>query len=84
MSLSHYVTVLIIFASNVISVLRRIFSRDFHRGYEGLTPEQRREIFGYEDDDIDQDIEAIATFADGEDITDYDVEAFVDEDQLFE
>lgn len=60
----------------------RIFSPDFHKGYDGLSVEQRREIFGH-DDVEDRDMEEIKSYIDGEDLTDYDVEAVVDEDQLF-
>ena len=63
-----------------------MFSKDFRKGYDGLTLEQRKEIFGDDlvDEDLDEGVDASQQFRDGEDITDYDVEAVVDEDQLFE
>lgn len=63
--------------------LRRIFSTDFRKGYDGLTVEQRRDLFGDEEDAAkDENLAQIQLYADGEDLTDYQVEAVVDEDQL--
>lgn len=63
----------------------RLWSPDFRKGFDGLTLEQRRELFG--DDDFFDEVSEIAEMEahlDGTDLTDYDVEAVVDEDQLFE
>jgi hypothetical protein len=62
----------------------RIFSADFRKGYDGLTLEQRRELFGDEEGyEGKTEIDELEAHLDGEDLTDYNVEAFVDEDELF-
>ena len=57
-------------------MLCRIFDPDFRRGWQGLDEEQQREVFA------EYEKEAAAAGEDGEDVTNYEVEAFIDEDQL--